>query len=255
MIDFAAARAYAARTSDAGHARLLASLDPDWRPPVRPPLNLAPVRAQRAAARAQADTDRRAPVQAEAPRTRTLNVGAVRRAREAAAAAEWPPQAPPGATWAVDPGGRWCWALVEPGLGGDTWGRLALGLAAAGGLRSLHARPGPCGGDVGEMVLRRSPDGDLWAVVTVDTTATGPTPVRTVRHELAHVADEIARLRAAGGPEAWADAVRCRDETQAEAFAQGAEEWLTPEMTAAQVIARASAHQRARRPRTRARGR
>ncbi|MGP3685242.1 hypothetical protein ACTVZO_11105 [Streptomyces sp. IBSNAI002] len=219
-MDLAAARAYARRNpGNAVHARLLASLDPSWRPPA--PLNLA----------------------------------AVRRVRDTAAAAERPPEAPPGATWAVDPAGRWCWALVEPGFGGDTWASLALGLAAAGGLRSLHVRPGSCGGDLGEMVLRRSPDGDLWAVVTVDTAATGPVPVRTVRHELAHVADEIARVRAAGGPKAWADVVRCRDEAQAEVFARGAEVWLTPEMTAAQVIARAAAHQAARRSRTRARGR
>ncbi|MFD9517669.1 hypothetical protein [Streptomyces sp. NPDC059979] len=254
MIDFAAARAYADRTPDAEHVQLLASLDPGWKPTARPPLNLAPVRAQQAAARAQADADRQPRMRAEPTPARTLDVGAVRRARLTAAAEERPPQAPPGATWAVDHGGRWCWALVDPVLGGDTWGRLALGLAAAGGLRSLHARPGRCGGDVGEMVMRRSPDGDLWAVVTVDTAKAGPTPVRTVRHELAHVADEIARVRAAGGPGAWADAVRCRNEEQAEAFAEGAEVWLTPEMTAAQLIARAAAHQ-ARRSRARVRGR
>ncbi|WP_371592593.1 hypothetical protein [Streptomyces virginiae] len=257
MVDdfVAAARDYARRNpGDRAHAARLARLDPGWRP-ARPRLNLAPVRAQQAAARAEADTDRQARMRTVAPRTRPLDVGAARRAREAVAAAKRPPQAPPGATWTVDPGGRWCWALVDPVLGGDTWARLALGLASAGGLHSLHARPGPCGGDVGEMVMRRSPDGELWAVVTVDTAKAGPAPVRTVRHELAHVADEIARVRAAGGPEAWADVVRCRDEEQAEAFARGAELWLTPEMTAAQVIARAAAHQAARRSRTRVRGR
>ncbi|MFJ3635880.1 hypothetical protein [Streptomyces sp. NPDC090112] len=251
-MDLTAARAYARRNpGNAVHARLLASLDPDWRPPA--PLNLAPIRAEQAAARERAEADRRARTraEAEAARTRPLNVGAVRKDRAAVMVAQSAPVAPPGATRAVGPDGRWRWAYVDPQLvGGHRWASLALGLTTAGPLVSLEVRRGDCGTDRGRTEIRRGADGLLWAVITVSPDA-GPTPAATLRHEFAHVADELVRLRAAGSVEAWHASFR-HHTPDAEHFAEGAEVWLEPEMRAADLLARATAHQDYR---ARARGR
>ncbi|MGW2582574.1 hypothetical protein ACWCYZ_14785 [Streptomyces virginiae] len=247
----AAARDYARRhPGDVDHARHLALLDPGWRPP-RPVLNLAPVRARQAAAaavveagRTRAEAARRDLARAEAARTRPLDVRAARQVRAEATAARRAPTAPPGAVHAVGPDGRWRWAYVAPEVGGSTWGRLALGLATAGPLTSLEVRRGGCGRDRGRTEIRRGEDGQLWAVVTVSPEA-GPTPAPTVRHELAHVADELVRLRTAGSPEAW-HAEFWHRTSDAERFAEGAETWLDPEMRAVDLLARAAAHQEQR---------
>ncbi|MFG2623200.1 hypothetical protein ACGFXC_36900 [Streptomyces sp. NPDC048507] len=251
-MDLDAARAYARRNpGDAVQARLLASLDPSWRPPA--PLNLAPVRAEQAAARERAEADRRARsrAEAEAARTRPLNVGAVRKDRAPVMVAQNAPVAPPGATRAVGPDGRWRWAYVDPQLvGGDRWASLALGLTTAGPLMSLDVRRGDCGTHRGLTEIRRGHDGQLWAVVTISPDV-ARAPNSTVAHELAHVADEVMRLRTVGGVEAWLAEFRHRS-GDAEHFAEGAEDWLEPGMRAADVLARAAAHQDYR---ARARGR
>ncbi|WP_405425569.1 hypothetical protein [Streptomyces erythrochromogenes] len=257
MLDLDAARAYGVRTHDTDHARLLKALATlsAMAQPARPPLNLARVRAQQAAARAKAETDRRARMRAEAARRRPLAVQAAREARTEAAAARSTPTAPPGAVHAVGRDGRPCWAWIDPWLGvAAQWGRLALGLTAAGPLTSLEVRRGPCGERRGQTEIRRGDDGQLWAVVTISPDE-GPVPFRTLRHEFAHVADELERLRTMGTHEAWrAEFSTTHRSGDAERFAEAAEEWLDPQMRAVDVLARARAHQD-QRARWRGRGR
>ncbi|MFE5773696.1 hypothetical protein ACFQ7O_35680 [Streptomyces sp. NPDC056485] len=277
--DFVArARDYAARNpGDFGHAAHLTRLDPTWRPPApfrirmrdalddrrfrnllqaqadqsppRPPLDLRAARAALQAARTTPVTPKPpAPrTRPEAARTGPFNVGAVRKAREVRRAALTPPDAPPGAVPFAASGG-WRWAHLHPGLNSHRWERLARSLVAAGPLVCLDVRPGACGGDRGRTEILRSPAGEVWARVTVDTAEAGADVDSTVRHELAHVADEMVRLRDAASYAAWLGEFHTPHRSAAaEAFAIGAEEWVHPGTTAAELLARAEAHQAGRR--------
>ncbi|MFK0064191.1 hypothetical protein ACIQTN_33835 [Streptomyces werraensis] len=248
------AKAYAARhPEDQVQARIIASLDPGWTPPVViPPGRSLDLTAARARLAAASSTPTTPPAKAPAPRPRPLNVGAVRAQREAETAARRPPLAPGGAMRFVADG-SWRWAYVDSRLpGARSWLRLTASLVAAGPLRSLDVRQGETVGHGGHTSFHQGDGGAVWASIAVDPAACqGPHHVeRVIRHELAHVGDELAKLQTVTAAAWWrslnGDAHR---EAQAEAFAVSAEDWLRPDTTAEALISAARAHQAGRRVR------
>jgi hypothetical protein len=173
-----------------------------------------------------------------------VNLAPLRAAQRAAAAARTVPDAPPTAPQFVGHDGTWRWASVQPTApGGHRWERLAVGLVAAGPFRCLRMRGGHCDGDTGRAVFHQADDGTPWVDVVVDGGSTTTTD-RVIAHELAHVADEIARLQNAVTAAAWRREFAHPHRTAAaEAFAIEAEEWVRPSTTAAALITAARQHQ------------
>jgi hypothetical protein len=257
------AKEYAQRhPEDRKQAEIVARMDPAWTPPVHIPrgrtLDLTEARARMAAGASRSpvtasSTSPTAPAaEAPAPRPRTLNVGAVRAQRAAEAAARRPPLAPPGAMRFVADG-SWRWAYVDSRLpGARSWLRLTASLVSAGPLRSLDVRQGETVGHGGHTSFHQGDDGAVWASIAVDPAKCGNAhhTERVLRHELAHVGDELAKLSTVTAVAWWrslnGDAHR---EAQAEAFAVAAEDWLRPDTTAEALIAAARAHQAGRRVR------
>lgn len=260
----ARARENARRNPEDRHqAELVAMLDPTWTPPVVIPpgrtLDLSAVRAERAAmtlappspaaSSAPAGAVRASAVPSAPVRRHSLNVGAVRARREAEAAARRPPLAPGGAMRFVA-SGSWRWAYVDSRLpGARSWLRLAADLVAAGPFRSLDVRQGETVGHGGHTSFHQGDGGAVWASVAVDPRKCGSQhhTERVLRHELAHVGDELAKLSTVTAAAWWrslnGDAHR---EAQAEAFAVAAEDWLRPDTTAEALITAARAHQAGR---------
>ncbi|MCG6496626.1 hypothetical protein [Kitasatospora sp. A2-31] len=259
----AEARAYAARhPEDTSHALLLARLDPAWKPPAvtaaaAPPVNRPPLdlRAAREAMRAQQAATARRPAAASAAPHRPAPAAPPAKSRTVA-----PPRAAAAVTLARVPmpepgpcalrfvasaaeGGGWRW--VDTGSQ-TKWSRLAAGLVSAGPLQCLRLRRGRVlrPQHAGETHIRRDPGGALWAdVVIADDLRDGAD--RVIRHELGHVADEVARLAAHPTVDAWrAEFSRPGRTAAAERFARLAEDLIEPETTAAALLARAREEQR-----------
>ncbi|MEU1674804.1 hypothetical protein ABZ752_22655 [Streptomyces roseifaciens] len=229
-----AARAYARRNPrDRRQAELLARLEGR----TLPPLDLTEARARRAATAAA-----QRPVRPAAPRTaRPVTLAPVRR-----------PDPPAGAVQFCGAGNTWRWAHLDPFVtAGRSWGRLAVGLVAAGPFQCLRVRRDDLPvSNQGQTRFHQDPDdGAAWVDVVVGRTVPAGEAGRVIAHELAHVADEVARLEAVRSTAAWrqefADSHRTRS---AEAFALTAEEWVTTDTTAAQLLAAARDHQEQRRP-------
>ncbi|WP_179135033.1 hypothetical protein, partial [Azospirillum brasilense] len=136
--------------------------------------------------------------------------------------------------------------------GARSWLRLTASLVSAGPLRSLDVRQGETVGHGGHTSFHQGDDGAVWASIAVDPAKCGNAhhTERVLRHELAHIGDELAKLSTVTATAWWrslnGDAHR---EAQAEAFAVAAEDWLRSDTTAEALIAAARAHQAGRRVR------
>ncbi|WP_329326681.1 hypothetical protein [Streptomyces sp. NBC_01689] len=238
-LNFAAARAYAARNPDnTRHAELLARLDPEWATGrSRPPLDLTAARARIA--------ERRLEEQRSRP---PLNLAPIRAAQEAERNARRVPVPPETALKFVGRDGAWQWVSLGPGS--RRWERLAKGLVAASPFRCLRLGntrivEGP---ETGHSVFKRDDDGTGWVDVFVDDAIADAD--RVIAHELAHVADEIVRIEACGSATAWH---RQFDDphrsAEAEAFAVDAEAWLRIDTPRDELLAAARRHQDDRRAR------
>lgn len=251
-----AAAAYARRhPGDTGHLRALAVVAPDLaaslaveQAAARRPLDLRAARAALATERAaQAPQEPPAPPPAAEPAPRAfthpLNLGPIRAAAAAERALRTPPVAPPDATQFAA-GGTWRWVRTGAVPQAAPWLRLAAELVAAGPLQSLELRPGrPAhpADPLGATHFRSDEHGaTCWAVVEIDTDRAGRHLTDVIRHEIAHVADELVELEHAGSITAWHGTFRDphRDDP-AEAFAVSAEDWLTPATAAAELLAAA----------------
>ncbi|MEU0289906.1 hypothetical protein [Streptomyces sp. NPDC006147] len=252
------AKAYAARhPEDQVQARIIASLDPGWTPPVVIPpgrsLDLTAARARLASARtapAAAPGVRRSSPPAERPRyAGTLDVGAVRRQREAEAAARRPPVSPPSALRFVADG-SWRWSQVDASVpGARGWERLTAELVAAGPLRSLHVRHGDVipGADGAHADFRYGEGGATWAEVVLRPGLRPHEAERLLAHELGHVADEVANLRSMTAAAWWGDFSDPHRSDQAEAFAVDCESWVRSSTRGEEIVTAALRHKAGRR--------
>jgi hypothetical protein len=252
VIDLVAARAYAlAHPTDTRQRTLLELLDPA--PANRPPLNIAAARAARAATLAAASPPAAPASPPPARREILLDVGAARARAAAAEAARRPPLAPPSAMRFVAGagGGSWRWAHIDPRLpSARRWLRLAASLVAAGPLLSLHVEQAVSVGQGGHTAFRDGDGGAMWASIAIDPDVCGThhRAERVLAHEFAHVADELAALQRSASASSWRRAFDDPHRTvAAEEFAVAAEEWVTPQTPAAELLDAARRHQEQRR--------
>ncbi|MFI1962428.1 hypothetical protein ACH46L_31675 [Streptomyces althioticus] len=240
--DFIArARAYAARhPENTQHTQLLARLDPTWQPPAPAPAGTA------AATPTTRIRSTSTPATAAAPQRprRPLNLAAVRAQKAAAEAAQRPPAAPPSALrfWAS---GAWRWAHIAADVPGSRqWERLVRDLVSSCGLHSLSMRMGDPGNARGLTHFRHGEGDAVWAEVTIGQHLHRTDVAPVIRHELAHVADEAVHRELAGSADAWLRSFEDPHRSKtAEAFACAAEEWVTTRTTAEELLEAARHHQ------------
>lgn len=265
----ARAKEYARRhPEDRKQGEIIASMDPGWAPPTAIPagrtLNLAEARARLAATSARTavvanegstarDTVppvRRSSPLTERPRYRgALDVGAVRRQREAEAAARRPPVAPPSALRFVA-AGSWRWSLVDASVpGARGWDRLAAELVAAGPLRSLRVRHGEvvAGADGAHADFRYGDGGAVWAEIVLRPELRGHQAERRLAHELGHVGDEVAKLQTVTAASWWSGFSDPHRSAAAETFAVDCESWVRSTTRGEEIVAAALRHQAGRR--------
>lgn len=209
--------------------------------PSAPVLNLAAARAAMRTAPAPV----RPPARPTAP-ARSLALYAARRTAEQ-------PEAPRDALHSCAADGSWRWAAVDVMVpSAPEWESLAAGLVAAGPFRSLHITSGLLTSSYAITEFQHDGQGAEWVTVTVDRRLSPHQARRSIGHELAHVADEIARVELTASLDVWRSTFLHPHRTaQAEAFAHEAEEWVEPYTRAADLIAAARRHQEQRGPRRR----
>ncbi|MFJ9745736.1 hypothetical protein [Streptomyces chartreusis] len=127
------------------------------------------------------------------------------------------------------------------------WESLAASLVAQGPFRSLHITPGDLTTADAMTRFQHDRQSAEWVTVVVDRRLPAHRARRAIGHELAHVADEIARVELTASLDVWRDTFthphRC---AQAETFAWQAEEWVEPQTRAADLIEAARRHQQQR---------
>jgi hypothetical protein len=207
--------------------------------PAAPVLNLAAARA--------AMTATSTPVPSQERRTAPARPIALHAVRTTARQPEAPVHAL--RSFAADGTLRWAAADVEVSSAPE-WESLAARLVAAGPFRSLHITAGHLTTADAETRFQHDAQGAEWVTVVVDRRLTGNRARRVIGHELAHVADEIARVELTASLDTWRRTFAHPHRTaQAEAFACEAEEWVDPHTRAADLIAAARRHQEQRGPR------
>ena len=257
-IDLEAARQHAARNPESfAHAALLRRLDPSWSPPgtvraavpARPPvpsrpLDLTAARAALAARRQEQQRSAVAPARTPAPARPPLDLSQVRTGQDARRV----PALTATGTRFTTRDGAWRWVDIQTGVpAARRWEHLAIGLTSASPFVGLRIRPGATGGGFdGRTWFHTSPDtGETWVDMVLDPHTADDTD-RVISHELAHVADEAARLQDAGTAAAWrAEFGAPHRSESAEHFAVDAEEWLRPTTSPATLLAHARRTRRA----------
>ncbi|WP_432034447.1 hypothetical protein [Streptomyces antibioticus] len=207
-----------------------------------PPLDVGAARARRTAAAAPTGPVHR-------PAAPLARPPAARPAR----AARYPvlrPDAPPGAVSFIGRGDTWRWVHVDPAAtDGRPWQRLAVGLVAAGPFQCLRIRRDTLPDADGHARFLLDPrDSTPWVDVVVSSAVPAGRTGRTLAHELAHVADEVARLERTTVAAWHAEFDGDHRTASAEAFAVACEEWVTTGTTAAELLAAARDHQEQRHP-------
>ncbi|MEZ3182959.1 hypothetical protein KYY02_31165 [Streptomyces pimonensis] len=251
----ARARLFAAlHPDDTGHAEVLARLDPSWRPP-------APASTLEATGRAALDTwlsrPGRPPLDLTAARTaRVDQVQQPPAAPVLSAAAVRMPREPRGASGFYAPDTRERrWVLISPRVpSASRWTRYARRLLSLPGspFTALRVAVQQLPDTRGQAVFRTDPDnGRHWVEISVDPVRARPGRAmdRTLRHELAHVADETARRRqctAAAWLAGFSDEHRS---TVGESFARHMEDVLTHQDDPEETVRAAQQWAAARRPR------
>ncbi|MEV5526345.1 hypothetical protein [Streptomyces prunicolor] len=162
-----------------------------------------------------------------------------------------PPEAPSYALWSVAGDGTWRWSAADVMVPtAPEWESLAAGLVASSPFRSLHITAGLLTSV--EAATRFQHDGHdtEWVTIVVDRRLSSHQARRAIGHELAHVADETARVELTASLDTWRSTfTHPHRSAQAEAFAYQAEEWVEPHTRAADLIAASRRHQKQRGPR------
>jgi hypothetical protein len=244
----ARAKAYARRhPEDQEQARIVASMDPAWTPPVHIPpgrtLDLSSVRAAAAAP---------GPVRAAAPREPGagtsyrippggLNVAVHRRPPTGLPGEDAPPPKTHGAL-SFTASGRWRWIDVHGGFPQwQSWSSLVADLTAASPLDAVTVHLTPLSGPNAGLTRVRTNGRETWCCVDVDPRTDPETRTRVLAHELGHLVDIVA----AGAD--WAPLTDLHLTTDSERFAEHCETWLRPGMRAADVLTEARRFRRDRR--------
>nr|WP_107908842.1 hypothetical protein [Streptomyces chartreusis] len=158
------------------------------------------------------------------------------------------PEAPPYALHSVAADGSWRWAAADVAVpSAPEWESLAAGLVAQGPFRSLHITAGDLTTADAMTQFQHDRQGAEWVTVVVDRRLPAHRARRALAHELAHIADETARVGLVASIDTWRSTFTHPHRTaQAEAFAWQAEEWVEPQTRAADLIEAARRHQQQR---------
>ncbi|WP_406128015.1 hypothetical protein [Streptomyces sp. NBC_00989] len=162
-----------------------------------------------------------------------------------------PPEAPSYALWSVAGDGTWRWAAADVMVPtAPEWESLAAHLVASSPFRSLHITAGLLTSVEAATLFQHDGHGTEWVKIVVDRRLPSHHVRRVIGHELAHVADETARVELTASLDTWRSTfTHPHRSAQAEAFAYQAEEWVEPHTRAADLIAAARRHQKQRGPR------
>ena len=159
-----------------------------------------------------------------------------------------PPEAPSYALWSVADDGTWRWAAADVMVPtAPEWESLAASLVASSPFRSLHITAGLLTSVDAATRFQHDGNGTEWVTIVVDRRLSSHQARRAIGHELAHVADETARVELTASLDTWRSTfTHPHRSAQAEAFAYQAEEWVDPHTRAADLIAAARRHQKQR---------